>query len=600
MRIRLRRRRPELAFLVVGLVSVALGLLAYSTDSLDRLELDTVDLRFEVRGEEPPSGVAVVEIDDVTFDELGLQWPFPRSVHARLIDRLRRARVRTIAYDIQFTEPTKPREDNALIEAVYRARPMVLAATEVDSKGRSRVFGGDDVVRSVGARVGNTGLDPDTGGVLRRVGYRVDRMKSFPLVTAEVADGRRIAADELGGDKYWIDYAGPAGTVPSYSFSRVLSGDVPDSALRGKIVVVGASAPRLQDLHQTPFSKGVPMPGAEVVANGVATARAGFPLQKSSRTLGVLLIALLAMAAPAASLRLRPATGLGGALVIGVLFLVAAQIAFNEGTIVPVVYPVGALIVSAVGALAVHYLSAAIERAQTRQTFARFVPEGVVDEVLDRAGEGCRLGGVRRECTIMFSDLRGFTTFSESREPDAVVEVLNHYLGSMSEAIMEEGGTLVSYMGDGIMAVFGAPLEQPDHADRALRAAREMTGARLEAFNDWLVGSGLAEQGFRIGIGLNTGVVLAGNVGSEQRMEYTTIGDTTNTAARLEGMTKGTPYMVFVADSTREALAEPPDDLDFVDELEVRGRARRLRVWGLARPESAGTPEAPSEVQALR
>ena len=134
--------------------------------------------------------------------------------------------------------------------------------------------------------------------------------------------------------------------------------------------------------------------------------------------------------------------------------------------------------------------------------------------------------------------------------------MLNRYLTEMSDAILDHDGTLVAYMGDGIMAVFGAPIASDDHADKALGAAREML-ERLEAFNDWLRSEGLGD-GFKMGIGLNTGDVMSGNVGSARRLEYTTIGDTTNSAARLEGMTKGTPYQLFVADSTHATLAEAP------------------------------------------
>ena len=136
-----------------------------------------------------------------------------------------------------------------------------------------------------------------------------------------------------------------------------------------------------------------------------------------------------------------------------------------------------------------------------------------------------------------------------------MIDVLNHYLAEMSDAIMDHGGTLVSYMGDGIMAVFGAPIEQPDHADRALAAAEEMLTVRLRRFNEWLREQGLGE-GFRMGVGLNSGSVMSGQVGSERRIEYTAVGDTTNTAARLEGMTKGTPHQVFIADSTRAEMAD--------------------------------------------
>ena len=189
---------------------------------------------------------------------------------------------------------------------------------------------------------------------------------------------------------------------------------------------------------------------------------------------------------------------------------------------------------------------------------------------------------------MLFSDLRGFTTFSEALEPDRVVECLNQYMTEMSEAIMDHGGTLVTYMGDGIMAVFGAPIEQPDHADRALAATREMLFERLPRFNEWMRERGLGE-GFQMGVGLNSGEVMSGQVGSERRMEYTAIGDTTNTAARLEGMTKGTPHSAFVAESTRALLHDGAAELAFVDELPVRGRGAAIRVWTIAAgPAGAG------------
>jgi adenylate cyclase len=181
----------------------------------------------------------------------------------------------------------------------------------------------------------------------------------------------------------------------------------------------------------------------------------------------------------------------------------------------------------------------------------------------------------------MFTDLRGFTTFSEKLPAEKVIELLNMYLSEMSEAILAHGGTLISYMGDGILAVFGAPIEQPDHADRALDTAREMLDVRLPRFNELLASEGF-ESGFKMGIGLNTGPFMAGNVGSERRLEFTTIGDTTNTASRMEGMTKGTPHSLFLADSTRDALTRPVDDLVFVDELPVRGREAPIKLWSIA------------------
>ncbi len=139
-------------------------------------------------------------------------------------------------------------------------------------------------------------------------------------------------------------------------------------------------------------------------------------------------------------------------------------------------HPLGALLTGVVGTLGVALMLGTLERQRVRDAFARFVPEAVVGDVLQRTGDDLRLGGTRREATVLFSDLRGFTAFAETLAPDGVIEVLNRYLESMSDAILDNGGTLVAYMGDGIMAVFGAPLEQPDHADRALAAAREMAG----------------------------------------------------------------------------------------------------------------------------
>jgi adenylate cyclase len=173
-----------------------------------------------------------------------------------------------------------------------------------------------------------------------------------------------------------------------------------------------------------------------------------------------------------------------------------------------------------------------------------------------------------------------------------VIEVLNRYLTAMSEAILDHGGTVVSYMGDGIMAVFGAPLEQSDHRERGVAAAREMAGPRLERFNEWVREAGVGE-GFQMGIGLCSGPVMSGNVGSERRLEYATVGDTTNTASRLEAMTKEGPHSVFVAESTAKWLTGDDDGLVYVGDLPVRGREATIKVWTLAPPGNADGPRPP-------
>lgn len=219
-----------------------------------------------------------------------------------------------------------------------------------------------------------------------------------------------------------------------------------------------------------------------------------------------------------------------------------------------------------------------LEREHVRGVFSRFVPEHVVDDVLARTDGDLRLAGSREVGTIMFTDIRGFTAFTETSSPDRVLEVLNTYFDEMIDAIFGWGGTLVGYRGDGLLIVFGAPIPLDDHADRALAAAREMVGARLRRFNATVEGRGLG-GGFRMGVGLNSGPFMSGNVGSARRLEYTVHGDTVNTASRIEGMTKTLEQSILFADSTRLALLSPPEDLTFAGEFEVRGRTSEISLW---------------------
>jgi adenylate cyclase len=587
----LRRLRLGL-FLVNALILTGLVLAAYGLDVLDGPELDTIDARFEIRGDTgAPSDVVVVEIDDVSFNELGEAWPFPRSLHAEAVDRLRRAGARVIAYDIQFTEPTRPEEDNALISAVDRANGVVLATTEVGQGGQTNVFGGDQVLRETGARAGSSNYVNDSDGVIRRQPYAVEGLESFAVVAAEEFRGRRLPVRE-GFE--WIDFHGPPGTVESVPFSRLVEGRTPPDFFRDKIVVIGATAPSLQDVHPTAVGGDAPMSGPEIQANAIATVLDDFPLQPAPAALNVALIVLLGLLGPGIALGLGPLrAAICGALLAG-LYAVAVQLAFNSGLIVSFLYPLASLVLGVVGALAIGLVLGAFERERVRDVFSRFVPEPVVDEVLKNVDKDLRLGGERELVTVLFSDIRGFTGFSETRSPEIVIDVLNRYLTSMTDVILKHGGTLVTFMGDGIMAVFGAPIPTADHADRALAAAREMAGPALDRFNDWLRSEGLGD-GFRIGIGLNSGAVMAGNVGSERRLEYTVIGDTTNTASRIEGMTKGTSHTIYVSESTRLMLVGPHPDLEHVDELEIRGRRAKVVIWTVPADGPAPATEAPRD-----
>ena len=564
----------------VAIASAGIALLLYATGLSHDTELASVDTRFSIRGDEQPrDDIALVLIDDTTSRELPVRFPFPRSLHTRVIDAVNRDGAKAIAYDVEFLQPTKAREDNALINSVARApNKVVLADSQPDPQGRSGVFGGQAILDDIKARAGNTQLGEDSDGVRRRAPFEVGNMETFPLVAAEIASGETITTDQMGGPSAWIDYAGGPGTYASVPFSRVLNGQFPPGFFNDKVVVIGASDPTLKDLAKTPASGNDLMSGAEINANAIATALDDFPFRSTPLGLDLILIALMGLIAPLASYRLSPIRALALGLLAAALYLVSAQLAFNSGRIVPVLYPMIALGLSLVGSLLVYYVREAFIRRRVRDTFARFVPESVVGQVLARTDDDLRLEGARMDVTILFSDIRGFTTFSEARDPGQVLEVLNAYHEEMTSAVMDHGGTLISFMGDGIMAAFGAPIDMDDHADRALAAAKEMLEVRLPKVNEWMRENEVGAE-FQIGIGLNSGPVMAGNIGSQQRLEFTTIGDTVNTAARLEGMTKGSGHSLFVADSTRERLSERDGELAYVDAMPVRGRAEEIRVW---------------------
>jgi adenylate cyclase len=578
-------------FLAVGFAATGIALVAYGThlfaagsgwDVFGDLELSSVDLRFSIRGKQgPPPNIVVVKIDDVSFYELDERWPFRRSFHARLIHRLKDEGAKVIAFDVQFSEKTPGRagaeQDNQFLLAARAAGNLVFSTVEVDDQGRPNFLGEEEGIRFTRSRVGNGLFDDDPGGVDRRVPYEIDGLKSFSVVAVERATGKKVS--RFSGDKKLIDFRGPVGTVRSVSYSRVLTGRFPQGFFRNKIVVVGATAPRLQDLHPVSFGS-EQMPGPEIHANAISTILDGLPLEYSPTAVNLALIVVLGLLAPLAGLRLSLLWTLVLALSAAALFLVATQAAFDRGQVISFVYPFGSLVLASVGALGAHYLLAAFERERVRDVFSRFVPESVVEQVLARTDKDLRLGGVSLVGTIMFTDLRGFTTFSESLPAARVIEAVNYYLSEMTDAILGHEGTLVSYEGDGIMAVFGAPIEQADHADRAVATAREMLLERLPRFNAWLRERELSD-GFKMGIGLNTGPFMSGNVGSERRLEYTVIGDSTNTASRLQGMTKGQAYLFYMADSTRNALMEEVNDLVFVDELEVRGRQEKVKIWSV-------------------
>jgi CHASE2 domain-containing sensor protein len=339
------------ALACVALVAFLAGAAVETTGALDGLERETLKARFDLRGAEPPDDIVVVAIDAKTFAELQEQWPFRRSLHARAVRRLHAAGAREIVYDVQFTEPTTAREDLALFDAIGAAGGAVLATSESSGHGKTNVLGGDANLRRVHARAAASDLHNDGSGAVTHLPHEVRGLKSMAVVTAERAGVSVPRAAFVDGDA-WIDYRGPAGTIRAVSFVDVIRGHFAPDTFRGRIAVVGASAPTLRDVHSTPVDGSELMAGVEVQANALWTALHGAPLRQPSIAVALLLVALLALIAPLTGLRF-PAFAAGVAMVVATaLFLGAAQLAFEHGLILNVVSPLAALLVGGAGTIA--------------------------------------------------------------------------------------------------------------------------------------------------------------------------------------------------------------------------------------------------------
>jgi CHASE2 domain-containing sensor protein len=379
----------------IAVLAFGVGAVVETTGALDGLERDTLSARFDQRGAQRPSDVVVVAIDAKSFDVLREPWPFPRALHGRAIRALHAAGARQIVYDVQFTEPSTPREDLALYRAIGDAGGAVLATSESDEQGRTNVLGGDANLRRVNAEAAASDLHSDSDGAIVDFPRSISHLDTIAVATAR-RDGRpALPAAAYDGDGALIDYRGPPGTVRTVSFSDVIRGSFAPGTFKDRVVVVGASAPTLRDVHATPVGGDEPMAGAEVQANAIWTALHGAPLRNTSTALGLLLVALLALVGPLVGLRF-PAPVVGVAIFVGAgLYLVAAQLAFNAGHVLDVVAPLSALVVGGVGTIAWSQLAESrARRAVSRDNalLERRVRERTVElydtqvEVLQRLG----------------------------------------------------------------------------------------------------------------------------------------------------------------------------------------------------------------------
>ena len=374
--------RRILGLLVVGLLGATAGLAVHTAHLLGWLERGTVDARFSLRaGQPPPSDVVVVGIDN---DSLGAlpRYPFSRRLDARVLENLHAAGARLIVYDVSFDRPTTEGADEALFGAARRAAPVVFATSLISPSGATSVLGGNSNLAGIGDQAAAADLIPDQDGVLRHTLGEVNGLPTVAAAAGQRLIGHVAAAKQMNGG--WIDFRGPPGTVGALSFVQVLQNHFDHAAIRDKVVVVGATAAVLQDLHST--AVGSPMSGPEVQAEAISTVLNNFPLRSPSGVITGLLIVTLALFVPLASVRLGTLGACLSGLGILCVWSVATQLVFDSGTVLDYSDPLAALLLGTGGAVMLGMWVDGRERRRLRNLFAADA-EGVVEQVLRAPGE---------------------------------------------------------------------------------------------------------------------------------------------------------------------------------------------------------------------
>ncbi len=454
-------------------------------------------------------------------------------------------------------------------------------------------------ISEAAAATGYFNMIPDPDGTVRwfpmTVLFGGEFFAPMSLATLSHAQGRapmaialsrwgvdeiRLGRESIPVDRYGrmlINYLGPEGLIPTYSAAALLNGTLPAEALKDKIVIVGATAVGIYDLRVTPFSG--TYPGVEVQATIMDNMLRGNFLRTPPFGLIIMLLILVALAV---LLGLSLPRFSAAWAFIFTLIVMEGYVALNyllftrQGLQLELFYPLGLIVLVYLGVTMQRFLAEERERERIRKTFESYVAPTIVQEMLKHP-EQLRLGGERREITVLFTDIRGFTTMSEHLDPQALVKLLHDFLNPMSNVIINRGGTIDKYMGDAIMALFGAPLIQPDHPRLACQAALEMV-ATLEALNrTW------TEQGrppLKVGVGVNTGPVAVGNMGSDRLFDYTAIGDNVNLASRLEGLNKYYGTNILISEATAKAMGDGFILRD-IDMVRVKGKVQAARIYEL-------------------
>jgi adenylate cyclase len=577
--------------ILIWLIVSALILLG----ALEGLERGALNTLFELRGPiVPRTPIVIVSIDEASFDELDLQWPWPRALHGKFLEIVSRGKPAAIGFDIVFPEPSArgPADDRALGDAVKRAGNVVLAAaftrTRLAGIGTKEDLNPPiDVIRDGAAGVGFANFTQESDAFIRTAllaqQFRSQRLEGFDLHLYRLGAKAGIPAKPLPErDAILINFQGDPQTFPTIPYYRILNGEVAPEEFAGKIVLVGATSPILHDLFPTPFATSGRMPGVEIHANVLETLFQGIPLQRVPRALSLALVLAAALLATRLADRLRPLPGLAVVLLGIVGYGLICLAAFLWGRFWMEVMPVPAALVAGHAATTVQNF---IREQRERRRLSRFFSPAVVAEVVHQKDDR-QLGSSRRLTTVLFSDIRGFTSMSERMSPEDVASFLREYLTVMTDAVFKEGGTVDKYIGDAIMALWNVPFEQPDHAARAVRTAlafQERLKPLAARFQEKYGGD------LRCGVGINTGDAVVGTIGSEQRLEYTAIGDTINLGSRLESITKDFKVPIVLSETTRSHLGQE-FITRYLGEVKVKGKEIPVKIFTVEESSSRREP----------
>ncbi|MGQ0809635.1 MAG: CHASE2 domain-containing protein [Nitrospiraceae bacterium] len=598
------RLPPAAGYAVRGLVigsALVLGALLGLFDSGERWGLTKL---FALRGPVAPSNpILIISIAEDSFDELDLAWPWPRALHAELLDRIRQGHPAAVGFDIVFPEPSArgPEDDRVFAEAVGRGGKVVVAAAlttiHETTYTKEDLNAPITLIRERAAGVGfaNFVLDDDafvrSAAISRR--FQGQEAPSLALALARVSHKDGFVAPASLAVPFLINYRGGPRTFHTVPYYRVLHGEVNPEMFAGRFVLVGSTSPILHDMYPTPVAPGGDMAGVEIQANVLDNLLAGDPLTRASRVLAVGSALIAGLLAVWLTNTLSPLRALGGTVGIMLAYSAVVFAAFVwDGRVLDMMTVPLTLVVGYGATVIENFLRQQQQRAMLMQLFSKHVSPEIADTIWQQREDflaGGRLRSQKTTATVFFSDLKNFTTISEKMDTQALMDWINDYMEIMAQLIMKHGGVVDDYYGDAIKANFGVPFSRTtsekvaEDAAKAVECALAM-GAELRRLNEMWRMQGLPPVGMRIGV--YTGEVVAGCIGSSQRLKFTTIGDTVNTASRLESFEKDmdqddlqtNPCRILIGESTALLLGEK-FLMEPVGALTLKGKQKRLMVY---------------------